>query len=149
MPTWFGSSEWVNMSRRVVITGLGTVAPTGNCVRDAWESALGRRSGIARIRSFDASGLPVQIAAEVKDFDAAALLGDKLARQASRFVQFSAAAVQEAISDCGLDPRREADRCGCIIGVGLGAVGAIEQETHVLREQGPRRVSPGLEHQER
>jgi 3-oxoacyl-[acyl-carrier-protein] synthase II len=130
------------MTRRVVVTGLGIVAPTGNCVREAWESALNCRSAVARIRSFDASGLAVQIAAEVKDFDCIGLLGEKLARQSSRFVQFSAAAVREALDDCGLDPSDEADRCGCIIGVGLGASGTMEHEAYVLRDRGARRVSP-------
>jgi len=120
------------------------VAPTGNCVRAAWSSALEGRSAVADITLFDASELPVRIAAEVRNFDAAPILGAKEARQSSRFVQFSVAAVQEALDDCGLDTTYNSDRYGCFIGVGLGAFGDIESSAHVFRDGGPRRVSPLL-----
>jgi 3-oxoacyl-[acyl-carrier-protein] synthase II len=130
--------------RRVVITGLGMVTPVGLSAPDTWQAVLAGRSGAGRITRFDPSALPVQIAAEVKGFDGAGLLGAKLSRQVSLFVQFAAQAAKEALEDSGLDVGREGDRCGCMIGVGLGAFGDIEEQAHVFREQGPRRVSPLL-----
>lgn len=130
--------------RRVVVTGLGIIAPTGNCIRDAWRSALECDSGVARISQFDAQDLPVQIAAEVKGFDATSTLGPKLARQSSRFVQFSAVAVEEALRDSGVDVAAEPERCGCVIGVGVGAFRNIEEHAQEFQVNGPRRVSPTL-----
>lgn len=130
--------------RRVVVTGLGVIAPTGNCTRDAWESALRCRSGVGPITQFDAQNLPVRIAAEVKGFDATAVMGPKLARQSSRFVQFSAAAVQEALQDSGVDVSAEPERCGCVVGVGLGAFRNIEEQAQEFQTFGPRRASPTL-----
>lgn len=130
--------------RRVVITGLGMVAPTGNRVGDAWEAALAGRSGVGPVTLFDATELPVRIAAEVKGFDALPYMDAKEARQSSRFVQFSAAAIHDALADSGVDLDRDPDRHGCIIGVGLGGFGEIEEQSHVFHEAGHRRVSPLL-----
>jgi 3-oxoacyl-[acyl-carrier-protein] synthase II len=132
--------------RRVVVTGLGMVAPTGNCVRDAWETALAGRSAVGRISLFNASEfeLPVLIAAEVHGFDASIAMGEKVARQSSRFVQFSAGAAKEAIEQSGLDLSNGVHRYGCIVGVGLGAFGAIEEGAHTFRDEGHRRISPLL-----
>jgi 3-oxoacyl-[acyl-carrier-protein] synthase II len=130
--------------RRVVVTGLGIVAPCGNCVADAWAAALAGRSAVRRISAFDPSQLPVQIAAEVRDFDPLVCMDAKEARQSSRFVQFAAAAAHEAARDSGLEIGSEADRCGCAMGVGLGSLGDIEEQAKVLEHRGPRRVSPLL-----
>lgn len=130
--------------RRVVITGLGMVAPTGNNVEDGWNSALECRSGVARITLFDPSALPVQIAAEVKNFDPTTIMDAKVARQSSRFVQLTAAAVRQAVADSGIDLDKEPERHGCVIGVGLGAFGDIEESAQIFKEHGARRVSPLL-----
>ena len=128
--------------RRVVITGMGMVAPTGNCVADSWQAALAARSAVAKISSFDASGLPVQIAAEVKGFDAAKVMGAKEARRSSRFVQLIMGAAHEAMIGSGLDLDEGSDRYGCCIGVTSGGYGEIAQQSLVLEREGPRRVSP-------
>lgn len=131
--------------RRVVVTGLGLIAPTGNCVEDAWNSALAGRSAVTEISLFDASDLAVRIAAEVKNFDVSAVMDAKEARQSSRFVQFAAAAAQQALDGSGLNLAGEsAPRRGCIVGVGMGAFGLIEQGAHTLKERGAKRVSPHL-----
>lgn len=130
--------------RRVVVTGLGLIAPNGNCVADAWTSVLSAQSAVGPITLFDASLLPVRIAAEVKGFDPATVMDPKEARQTTRFVQFAMVAAREALHWSGLDPGREPDRCGCCLGVGIGAFGRIEEESRVLHEKGPRRVSPLL-----
>ena len=85
------------MSRRVVITGLGTVAPVGNSVDEAWENLKAGKSGISLITRFDTSELATKFAGEIKDFDANALIGRKEARRMDRFTQYAFVAVQEAL----------------------------------------------------
>ena len=93
------------MERRVVITGLGLVCPVGNSVKEGWDNALNGRSGIRRIEKFDITGLPVQIAGEVRGFDATAAMGDaKEARRASPFIHYAMGAAREAMADAGLAP---------------------------------------------
>lgn len=128
--------------RRVVVTGLGIIAPSGNNVADAWQSALSGRSAVGRISLFDPSEMPVQIAAEVRGFDPEPLLGAKEARQSTRFVQFAAAAAAEAIEDSGLETGENGDRRGCAIGVGIGGIDSIEEGSLTLRDRGLRRLSP-------
>lgn len=128
--------------RRVVVTGVGIVAPTGNCVPDAWEVALAGRSAVSGISLFDPSTLPVQIAAEVRGFDPAAVMGPKAARQSSRFVQFAAAAARQAIDDSRLNLGNGVQRYGCAIGVGLGGIYDIEEGAYTYRDRGIRRLSP-------
>jgi 3-oxoacyl-[acyl-carrier-protein] synthase II len=130
--------------RRVAVTGLGLVAPNGNSVLHAWETVVAARSAVEKISLFDASGLPVQIAAEVKGFDPTSVMDKKEARQSTRFVQFAAGAVHEAVRDSGIDSQESPDRYGCCFGVGIGAFGEIADEAYVLRDKGPRRVSPLL-----
>ncbi len=128
--------------RRVVITGLGIVAPTGVGVETAWNSVLSGVSSIRKIQRFDTQSLPVRIGGEVPGFDALALFGSKKARQTSRFVQFSEVAAAEALSDAGYDPELHGERCGCIIGVAIGGIGEIEESAITLKERGPDRVLP-------
>lgn len=128
--------------RRVVITGLGIVAPTGNNVEDAWVAALEGRTGVGRISSFDPSSLKVQIAAEVKNFVAQGLSDAKDERRMSRFVLFAAAAAQQAMTDSGLNTEKNAERYGCIVGVGIGGLPDIEENAYTLRDRGEKRISP-------
>lgn len=130
--------------RRVAITGLGMVAPTGNTVADAWENTLAARSGVAAISLFDPSELTVQIAAEVKNFDLGDIIEVKEAKRTTRFVQFAAAAADEAMRDAGLYEATPTGRdlWGCSIGVGIGALADIEENAHILRDRGQKRVSP-------
>src|SRR5437870_8998325 len=87
---------------RVVVTGLGAVTPVGNDAPSTWRAAVAGESGIDFIRAFDASGLPVRIAAEVKDFDPSAVASPKELRKLDRNVVFALAAAREAIMDAGL-----------------------------------------------
>src|SRR6266545_1172817 len=108
--------------RRIAVTGLGAVTPLGNDWRSTWDAAVSGRSGIDFISTFDASAFPVRIAAEVKGFDPAAIVGPKEARRLDRNVVLSVAAATEAFADASLD-------------------GVYEQHS-VLDERGPSRVSP-------
>ncbi|BCJ34688.1 hypothetical protein Athai_21910 [Actinocatenispora thailandica] len=103
--------------RGVVVTGFGAVTPVGNDRESTWRSLLAGRSGIGPITAFDASGQPVRIAAEVRDFDPATVLTGKRLRRSARFTQFAVAAAREAVADAGL-------RIGAVDALPVGAPAA-------------------------
>src|SRR5438552_18251125 len=109
--------------RRVVITGVGVVAPNGVGRERFWSACLAGRSGVGPIRSFDASGHPVQIAAEVHDFDAAPFLPPhqrKSLKIMGRAMRFAVGAAGLAVQDAGLEMKREnTERVGVVMGTGL------------------------------
>ena len=111
-------------ARRVAITGLGLVTPVGNDVATTWDAVLHGRSGGAQIQSFDASGFPVHIAAEVKGFDAHKQIGDrKLLKLTNRSHRFALAAAEQALRDAGIRPTAtDATRWGCTLGTGMMGV---------------------------
>lgn len=88
--------------RRVVITGLGTVNPTGNTVAESWANIKAGRCAVGPITAFDTADFKVKLAAEVKDFDPAARIDKREARKMARFTQFAVAAADEAVRDSGL-----------------------------------------------
>src|SRR5207342_3693424 len=127
--------------RRVAVTGLGAITPVGNTAPETWRAAVAGESGVDWIRSFDADGFPVRIAAEVKDFDPTGLVPPKELRRLDRNVQLALGAAKEAVGDSGLngyDPMRVGIVFGSAIG---GLIGSVEQ-ANVLRERGADRVSP-------
>jgi 3-oxoacyl-[acyl-carrier-protein] synthase II len=129
--------------KRVAVTGLGAVTPIGNDAKATWEAAVAGRSGIDWIRSFDASGLPVRVAAEVKDFDPAQVASPKEVRKLERNVLLALGAAREAMQDAGLngfDPTR----VGVVFGTAIGGVNGILEQDEILRERGPDRVSPNF-----
>jgi len=131
--------------RRVVITGLGTVSPVGNSIKEAWEAALRGKSGVAPITLFDASELPTRFAAEVKDFDPDALFGRRESRRMDRFTQFAFAAAQEAMTDSGLVVTPEqSPRVGVVMGSAVGGMGTVLVEFEKALTKGYDRVSPFL-----
>jgi len=109
--------------RRVAITGLGLVTPVGNDVASTWQALLSGASGVAPVTLFDASGFSTRIAAEVKDFDARAVIDDrKLLKFANRSHTFALAAAEEAIRDAGIRPTAETG-ARWAISVGTGMMG--------------------------
>jgi 3-oxoacyl-[acyl-carrier-protein] synthase II len=122
------------------VTGIGAVTPLANDAQSSWQAALAGQSGIDFIRSFDASAFPVRVAAEVKDFDPTGLAAPKEVRRIERNVLFSLAAANEAIADAGLEP--DPDRTGIVFGSAIGGVIGIAEQTEILRDRGPDRVSP-------
>jgi 3-oxoacyl-[acyl-carrier-protein] synthase II len=126
---------------RVVVTGLGAVTPLGLDARTTWDAAVAGRSGVDWIRSFDASGFPVRIASEVKDFDPVEVVGPKDARRLERNVVFAVAAAREAWADAAVgdvDPAR----AGIVVGSAIGGVMGVLEQQEVLKERGHTRVSP-------
>jgi 3-oxoacyl-[acyl-carrier-protein] synthase II len=129
--------------RRVAVTGLGAVTPIGGDVASTWRAAVAGESGVDFIRSFDASAFPVRIAAEVKDFDAASVAGPKEVRKLDRNVLLALGAAKEAVADAALDGF-DRDRVGIVFGSAIGGFLGIMEQTEVLRERGPDRVSPNF-----
>jgi 3-oxoacyl-[acyl-carrier-protein] synthase II len=133
------------MSRRVVITGLGCISPLGNSSAELWANLLAGKSGVGLISHFDTRDYKTQFAAEVKDFDGAALFGTREARRMDRYSQFAVAAAMQAVQDARLkidDSNR--DRIGVVVGSGIGGLGTLYEQTLVMVERGPNRVSPFL-----
>ncbi len=130
--------------RRVAVTGMGVVTCTGVGVDAMWDSLASGRSGIGPIEHFDVSDYTVRFAGYVRDFDPSAVLNSKEARRMSRFQQFAVVAADEALADAGLSEIDEelAPRAGVIVGSGIGGLGAMEEQTAILLERGPGRVSP-------
>jgi 3-oxoacyl-[acyl-carrier-protein] synthase II len=129
--------------RRVVITGIGTVSPVGNDAKATWEAALAGRSGIDKIRAFDADDYPVNIAGEVKDFDPKGAASPKDLRKLDRNVVFALAAAKEALADAGANGFRP-ERMGIVIGSAIGGFTELMRQAEILRERGPDRVSPSF-----
>jgi len=129
--------------RRVVITGLGTVCPVGNSVKEAWSNIQAGKSGTTRITRFDASPFASQIAGEVKNFDVGQVLTPKEARRVDIFIHYGIAAAVEAIRDAGLEANpKDAERIGLNVGSGIGGLPMIEETHRAMIEGGARKISP-------
>ncbi|MBI3873397.1 MAG: beta-ketoacyl-ACP synthase II [candidate division Zixibacteria bacterium] len=130
---------------RVVITGMGAITPIGNSVDVYWDGLLAGRSGAALITAFDTSQYPTRIAGEVKGFDPLSAADKKEARRLDRAELFALAASSEAVTGARLDfDRLNRDRCGVVIGSGIGGIDTFERQHQALLNQGPGRVSPFL-----
>ena len=128
---------------RALVTGVGAITPIGLTAHEFWQNLLGGVSGVTKITRFDASNLPVQIAAEVKDFEPGQYMDSKAARRMSRFAQLAVAAAKLAADDGGLKLTDE-ERPFAATAIATGSGGAIDtmMEMQVLLERGPDRVSP-------
>ncbi len=132
-----------NLSRRVVITGLGLVCGVGNTASEVWRQLTAGASGMAPIQGFDTTGFSVTFAAEVKNFDPLNFVDKKESRKMGRFTHYAFAAVQEAIAQADLKITDEiGDRVGVFIGYGIGGFEVIEREHANLLAGGPRKISP-------
>ncbi|MGH7442265.1 MAG: beta-ketoacyl-ACP synthase II [bacterium] len=135
------------MQRRVVVTGMGVATPLGNDVETYFNALLEGRSGIGPITRWDASRHTTRFAGMVKDFQLAPGIADKKdARRMDWFVQFAMHSADQALNDAGLSDLSKLDleRCGVLIGSGIGGLGVIEEQNALLLEKGPGRVSPFL-----
>src|SRR3954451_1446064 len=128
--------------RRVVITGIGAVNAVGIGVPDFLDGLREGRPGGAPITQFDATGSPVKIACEVKDFDPTTVLDKKTARRTDRYSHFAVFAAREAVQHAGLDIEAEADRIGTSIGSGIGGLNTLYVAHQHIFEKGIDRFSP-------
>lgn len=125
---------------RVVVTGMGTVSPTGIGIDRAWDSAVRGESASDEITRFDASEFPVEIACEVPDFDDS--LSKRERKRTANFVRYAIEAGDRAVEDAGIDldePRYDA---GVSVSSGVGGQEVFESAHDDLSRRGPRRVSP-------
>jgi 3-oxoacyl-[acyl-carrier-protein] synthase II len=131
-----------------VITGIGAVTPLGHDVPTSWRRLVAGESGVAAITLFDASELPTRIAAEVKNFDAEALLGTKRTRRSARFSQLAIIAAREAFADAGLHPGpgveqvADHERIGVVVNTAVSGIPETEVNVKGLVQEGLRGVSP-------
>ncbi|MFW6162094.1 MAG: beta-ketoacyl-ACP synthase II [Planctomycetota bacterium] len=131
--------------RRVVITGLGAVTGLGATAEAFWEAACAGRSGVSEIARFDTTGFETRIAGWVRDFDPAPIVEPREARRIDRYAQFALVASAEAVADAGIDiDAEDPQRCGVIVGTGIGGLEEIETQKINLHTRGARRVSPFL-----
>lgn len=129
--------------RRVVVTGLGIVAPVGNSLSAAWDNIVNGRGGIGPITKFDASALPTRFAGEVKGFNPADWMSAKEVRRMDTFIHYGLAVAKQALDDSGLVITEEnAVRIGVNMGSGIGGLPMIEDTARETFEKGPRRISP-------
>src|SRR6059058_6259385 len=131
------------VERRVVVTGIGLVTPLGIGNEPTWQGVLAGKSGVGPITRFDAKDLPSRIAGEVKSFDPARFMDKKEARRNDLFIQFGLAAAKLALEDARLPLDKPlGERCGVIVGSGMGGLSTLE-ETHLTAvERGHRKVNP-------
>jgi 3-oxoacyl-[acyl-carrier-protein] synthase II len=141
--------------RRVVVTGIGLVSPLGTSVATSWPRLLEGKSGLSAIARFDVSDLPCKIAGQInrvgepqvtsyETFDPAQWLEHKDIKKVDYFIMLAMSAAQQAVEDSGWKPETEEDRerTGVLIGSGIGGLQAIYEASILLKERGPRRISP-------
>lgn len=129
---------------RVVITGMGVVSPVGNDIETFWKNITNGVCGIDRIKRFDASGLKVNLDAEVKDFDPKKVYDTvQEIRKSDLYMQYAMAASKQAVEKSGiLESNLDKERFGVYIGSGIGGISSTLRETRKLDEKGPEMVSP-------
>lgn len=133
------------MSRRVVITGLGTVNPLGNNVKDFWKNIQNSENGIDKVTKIDTSIFPTHIGAEVKNLDHSGLIDKKDARRMDPFTIYSILSCIEALQDAGLkigDGGINPERIGAILGNGIGGIETLATNIINLNQKGYKGVHP-------
>jgi 3-oxoacyl-[acyl-carrier-protein] synthase II len=137
--------------RRVVVTGLGMVSPLGCGVEPTWKRILNSESGAKKIDTFDVSDLTSRIACVVPrgdgsngSFNPDQWMEPKDQRKVDDFIIFAMCAAKQALDDAGWHPATEEERCasGVMIGSGIGGLTGIAETSILLKERGPRKVSP-------
>jgi len=128
---------------RVVVTGMGALAPNGNSVSEYWDALTAGQSGIDYITYFDTSEFPVKIAGEVSNFDPEQYFDRKEVRKLDPFSVYALVASNEAIEMSGLDAGGfDPQRAGVMLGCGIGGITTLLAEHMVLQNRGARRISP-------
>ena len=128
--------------RRVVITGLGALAPNGNTIPQYWDALINGKSGIAHITAFDTENLNVKIAGELSNFEPENHFDRKELRKIDPFTVYHMVTSSEAISQAELVENVDLNRVGVIIGSGVGGIQTLENQCGVYNSRGQRRVSP-------
>ena len=128
---------------RVVVTGMGALAPNGNSVSEYWDALTAGQSGIDHITYFDTTDFPVKIAGEVSNFDPEQYFDRKEVRKLDPFSVYALVSSNEAIQMSGLDAGGfDPQRAGVMLGCGIGGITTLLAEHVVLQNRGARRISP-------
>lgn len=129
--------------RRVVVTGLGAVAPVGLTADECWQNVVAGKSGIGPIERFDTSAFATRFGGEVRGFDVEQIMTRKDARKMDPFIHFGIAAGLQALDDSGIEvTEANAHRIGVVIGSGIGGISTIEANYEAYSAGGPRKISP-------
>ena len=130
-------------NKRVVVTGLGMLTPLGNTVDTTWDAIQNGKTGIGPIEHFNVSDFGTRFGGSLKNFDCANYMEPKDARRMDVFMQYGIAAGFQAFEDSGLDADKyDSERFGVAIGSGIGGIKTIEDTSLLIRDAGPRKVSP-------
>jgi len=136
------------MKKRIVITGMGVVSCFGNEVEQFYKHLLAGDSGVKTITSFPTDDFPVKIAASIDNFDCGDYLDKKQARRVDRNIAFTVVAGKKALESAGLGTDQRASlvpqRCGVLIGSGMGGMSVFVDGVETLNTKGPKRISPFL-----
>jgi 3-oxoacyl-[acyl-carrier-protein] synthase II len=131
------------MTRRVVVTGMGTLNPLGKNVNDFWRAVRAGENGIGVLDRFDTTDFSAKIGGQIRDFAPEKVLESKEARRMDRFTQFAMIASMEAMADAGLAPgAAEPERLGVILGNGIGGIETLEAQFKRVYEKGPKAMHP-------
>ena len=136
--------------RRVVITGMGMVSPLGNNVNNTWQGIINGKSGIDNIKLFDCNDISSKVAGEVScgegenEFNINKFIEKKEQKKSDRFIHLAIGAAEEAIIDSGWVPSSDEERfrTGVMIGSGIGGLPSIESTANLIKDRGPKRISP-------
>ncbi|HOG23708.1 MAG TPA: beta-ketoacyl-ACP synthase II [Candidatus Omnitrophota bacterium] len=133
------------MRRRVVVTGVGAVTPLANNAEDTWQGFLAGKTGTGHLTQIDPAPFNSKVSGEVKGFDPTQYQTLKDTKKTDRFVQFGIASAKMALENSKLNLSNEnVERCGILVGSGIGGLRVIEEQHKVLMEKGAGRISPFL-----
>lgn len=131
------------LKRRAVITGLGAVTSLGSNLTEIWQNLLAKKSGISKITRFPAENHLCQIAGEIKNFDPGSIISKRDIHRLDLVSQYALVAAVKAVEESGLDATKEdLAKIGVILGCGMGGMTEVEEQEEVIRQKGPRRVTP-------
>ncbi|CAM3382838.1 beta-ketoacyl-ACP synthase II [Campylobacter upsaliensis] len=128
--------------KRVVVTGIGMINALGLDKKSSFKAICEGKSGVDKITLFDASEFPVQIAAEVKNFDPLDVVDGKEVKKIDRFIQLGLKAAREAMEDANFDETLDKEEFGVVSAAGIGGLPNIEKNSIICEEKGPRKISP-------
>jgi 3-oxoacyl-[acyl-carrier-protein] synthase II len=135
----------IMLDRRVVITGLGVVTPSGNNLTEFWDNIVHGKSTASLIDRFDTTDFDSKIACMVKNFDPAKYIGLKEIKRMDPFVRYAVAAAKMALEDAHIEMDKvNAERVGVLVGSGIGGITTVEEQHMIMLEKGPQRMSPFL-----
>ncbi|EAI0927451.1 beta-ketoacyl-ACP synthase II [Campylobacter jejuni] len=128
--------------KRVVVTGIGMINALGLDKESSFKAICNGESGVNKIALFDATDFPVQIAAEVKNFDPLEVVDGKEVKKIDRFIQLGIKAAREAMQDAGFNEELDKEEFGIVSAAGIGGLPNIEKNSIICSERGPRKISP-------